>query len=141
MSNPHPLHGARLKVVRAEEHLKSFNEIGRRYIDTEPYEVVLKRDGDYITVEGIVTAEPPPALACVVGEFVTNLRAALDYIAWELAMKAVRKAGITLTGGQQRRIAFPITDNPSTNKTGFAKPDGTPAHLANVCGVPAAAIG
>lgn len=70
----HPLDGARLKVVRAKEHLKSFNEDAWRYVSTDPYDVVSKFEGDIICVEGVVTAEPPPALACIVGDFVTNLR-------------------------------------------------------------------
>jgi len=129
----HPLDGARLKVVRAQEHLKSFNEDAWRYIGTEPSKVVPKLEGDCVGIEGVITAEPPPALACVVGDFVTNLRASLDYIAWELAMKF---GPATLTEGQKRRITFPLV----STKTDFADPKGTAERLRNVCRVPTAAM-
>jgi hypothetical protein len=128
----HPLYGARLKVVRAQEHLKSFNEDAWRYINTEPYQVESKIEGNHICVEGVITAEPPPALACIVGDFVTNLRASLDYIAWELAMLA----GNPLTDGQKRKVSFPI----ASTQANFAKAGGTAEHLRNVCGVPAEAM-
>lgn len=132
----HPLDGARLKIILAQEHLKAFNEEGWRYVSKEPYEVVTKLEGDRIGVEGIITSEPPPGLACIVGDFVTNCRAALDYVAWELVTKAVAAARITLTDGQKRRVTFPIVSNQAT----FAKKDGTADHLAKVCGVPPATM-
>lgn len=128
----HPLDGARLKVVRAKEHLKSFNEEAWRYVNTDPCKVVSKVEGDIVSVEGIVTSQPPPTLACIVGDLVTNCRAALDYIAWELAMRA----GRSLSGRQLKRIMFPIATNP----TDFAKPDGTAAHLRDVCAIPTPAL-
>jgi len=133
MSSPHPLDGALLKVIRADQHLKAFEVECGRYIQTKPYKVVSNFEGDVISVEGVITAEPPPSLACIVGDFVTNLRAALDYIAWELAMKA----GRNLTDQQRRKVTFPL----ASNEANFTKADGTAAHLENVCGVPAEAIG
>ena len=129
---PNPLDGARLKIARAQEHLEAFNEVGGRYIRTEPYGIVSKVEGDFIHVEGVITVEPPRCLACIVGDFVTNLRASLDYIAWELAMKA----GRSLSDSQKRRIAFPI----ALDKASFSKKDGTAAHLERVCGIPATTI-
>src|SRR5438552_626830 len=127
------LDGAKLKVVRATEHLKSFNEEAWRYVSAEPYEVVLQRNQDYISVKGVITTEPPPALACIIGDFVTNLRASLDYVAWELAAKT----GSALSDGQKRGITFPI----AADQAGFSKTNGTADHLQRICGVPAAAIG
>jgi hypothetical protein len=132
MSTPHPLDGARLKVVRAQEHLKSFNEEAWRYMSAEPYEIVPKREANNVTIECIITAEPPPRLACIVGDLVTNLRASLDYIAWELAMLA----GNPLTEVQQKQIAFPI----APTQVSFTQANGTADRLERVCGVPAATI-
>jgi hypothetical protein len=126
------LDGARLKIARAKQHLQSFNDEGSQYVGSEPYEVVTELDGDFIRVRGVITAEPPPTLACIVGDFVTNLRASLDYVAWELAMRA----GRTLTGGEKRNVKFPI----APDKKAFNKADGTAERLAKTCGVSAAAI-
>jgi hypothetical protein len=128
----HALDGARLKVVRAQEHLKSFNEDGWRYMSTEPYQTVLKREGNVVTVECVITAEPPPRLACIVGDCVTNLRAALDYIAWELFLKF---GPSTLSESQKRKIVFPICDSHAS----FTKPNGSAQSLGSVYGLGGAA--
>jgi hypothetical protein len=129
---PHPLHGARLKVVRAQEHLKSFNENGSRYVNTDPYRLVTKREGTVISVEAVITAEPPPGLACVIGDLLTNLRAALDYVAWELF---VRFGPTTPSEAQKRKNAFPIFSNDAD----FAKPNSSAQSLRKVYGVGGAA--
>jgi hypothetical protein len=123
----HRLDGARLKVVRAQQHLKSLNEELRRYIDAKPYEITTKRERNNISVEGIITTEPPPLLACIVGDFVTNLRASLDYVTWQLAN---RFAPVVLNDRQQRQVAFPIV----SEKTNFATANAT-AFLRDTCAV------
>jgi hypothetical protein len=112
----HPLDGARLKVVRAQKHLKALYHEIERYIDAEPYDVPVTQIGNLVSAEGVITAEPPPDLACIVGDCVTNLRAALDYVAWELVARFATKP---LTGKQERRISFPIV----ANKSDFPKAD------------------
>jgi hypothetical protein len=128
----HTLDGARLKVVRAQAHLKAFNEEAGHYIDTQPYKISTKQEGNVISVEGVITAEPLPARACIIGDFVTNLRASLDTIAWELAMLA----GKPLNDGQMKKITFPIT----IKRARFTDKKWTAKHLENVCGVPAATL-
>lgn len=129
---PHPLDGARLKVVRAKEHLDAFNEMSFRYLKTEPYKIVPELGPEVIRIDCIVTAEPPPALAYIVGDFVTNIRAALDYIAWEL----FSKFGPTdWKEGQQRRIIFPIIPS----KPDFTKVDGS-TKLLREANIPAPAL-
>jgi hypothetical protein len=130
----HPLDGARLKVVRAQKHLESFNEEAWRYINTEPHQVIAKREGNIVTVECLITAELDPSLACIVGDFVTNLRAALDYVIWELF---IRFGPTTLTDGQKGGIAFPIV---ASGNADFSKPNGKAAKLSGLCGIPAPAI-
>src|SRR5262249_25301187 len=66
------------------------------------------------------------------GDCICNLRASLDYIAWQLAMLA----GNSLTEAQKKKITFPIApDNAS-----FTRANGAADHLERVCGVPAATI-
>jgi hypothetical protein len=129
----HPLDGARLKIIRAKQHLESFNEEVSRYIRTNPCEVVTEMESDCICITGIVTSQPPPAIACIVGDFVTNLRAVLDYIAWELANKFV---GRPLARGEEERITFPIV---RPGKTNFAELNSA-KFLQTTCRVPACAM-
>jgi hypothetical protein len=83
-----PLDGAKLKVVRAKEHLDSLKvEIGA-YLDTKPYDFLVNERGDELLVgEAVVKVSPPLKLGCIFGDCLTNLRAGLDYVAWELAAK------------------------------------------------------
>jgi hypothetical protein len=132
---PNPLlDGARLKVVRAQEHLQAFNAVGWEYIKTDPYEIRFVKEGDFIGMDCVITTEPPPTLACIIGDFVTNLRAALDYIAWEMAIKA----NPALSDREQGLIFFPLILPPKT-KADFAGNQRV-AHLRDVCRVPATAI-
>jgi len=83
----HPLDGAKLKVVRAQEHLDAFKRELGAYHDSEPVEWVTTFDKP-----GFVTATPaikevPAHLSCIIGDCVTNLNAALDYIAWQIGLK------------------------------------------------------
>jgi|GEM_PF-6624930 len=127
MSNK--LDGARLKISQAKAHLRSFNEEGQKYLSTEPYTLQLTLDEGLVKVEAVITDEPPPALACIIGDFVTNLRAALDYVAWELGTKS---PPAPLTDAQEKRITFPLY----LSHAGFSKSDSTAKFLENVCGVP-----
>jgi hypothetical protein len=129
----HPLDGARLKVVRAKQHLESFNGDAERYINTKPCKVITRIEGDCICVEGVITTEPPAPLACIVGDFVTNLRAALDYIAWELANKFV---GRPLSTREEEAISFPIV---RPGKANFADLKSAKLLQATCC-VPADAM-
>jgi hypothetical protein len=55
-----------------------------------------------------LTTDPPLRLSVIVGDCVTNTRAALDYIVWELAQKHLT-GGIDLAKQSDRQIlSFPI---------------------------------
>jgi hypothetical protein len=67
------------------ESLKA--EIGR-YLDTRPYEFPTERDGGVLTARpAIIKVEPPLRLGGIFGDCLGNLRASLDYIAWQLATR------------------------------------------------------
>jgi hypothetical protein len=98
------LDGARLKVVRAKVHLKSLKAEIAKYAGSSPHEVVIEIDGDSATGRLAIKHEPPLMLSCIIGDCVSNLRAALDYIAWQLAG---RYAGRALIPGRDKPF-FPI---------------------------------
>jgi hypothetical protein len=131
----HALDGARIKIDRAKEHLDSLKGEIQRYIDCKPFEVPLEVKGDMTRTcrPLVLRLEPPLRLSTIIGDCVTNLRASLDYIAWELATKY---AATPLKSGQQKRVQFPIT----LTQQDFSKVSGTADHLRNVCNIPAAAL-
>src|SRR5690242_12983375 len=102
-----PLDGARLKVVRAQEHLDSFKAESCRYLDEQPHEIRSQFQGDGQALPHLDFSAPPHRLSVIIGDCVTNCRAALDYIAWELVKHYFTG---TLTPKQERSIAFTIVD-------------------------------
>jgi hypothetical protein len=101
-----PLEAARLKLDRAKEHLQAFdNESGDWLEQTDFCRFDFEDDGDqrWYTVDlGVFT--PPTRLSAILGDCLQNLRASLDYLAWELVI-ANRKAPTNKT-------AFPIYREP-----------------------------
>src|SRR5688572_25155006 len=85
----HPLDGARLKIIRAQEHLDSLKTHILMYLHELPYEFRPEKYGDLQEpiFMPIITTQPPVRLGTVIGDCVNNARAALDYVAWELATK------------------------------------------------------
>ncbi|MFZ0339056.1 MAG: hypothetical protein WAL45_13555 [Terracidiphilus sp.] len=80
----------RLKIERADEHLKLLESELARYYATHPAEFVPEGDvhrdelgGEYVFGSFKVDA-PPPLLAMIMGDALQNLRSALDYLIWEL---------------------------------------------------------
>ena len=72
-----------LKVKRAQKHMVDIYHLARAYSETHPYEFIRvrlpnrHRKARY-TVR--ITEQPDPMLAVMVGDFVHNLRSALDHI-------------------------------------------------------------
>lgn len=101
-----PLDGAKLKIVWAQKHLDCLKaEIGT-YLAEKPYKVDAYRDGDIIRIgRTIITREPPLDFGCIFGDCLNNLRASLDYIAWECARKHTPPATLIRQGNA---IHFPI---------------------------------
>jgi hypothetical protein len=81
----HPLDGARLKVIRAQEHLDSLKAEIAMYLKGGPYAVVAHDKSDPGST--ISALQPPLRLSTVVGDVVVNARASLDYIIFQLARK------------------------------------------------------
>src|SRR5665213_4296904 len=128
----HPLDGARLKIVRAQEHLDSIkSEIGA-YLKTRPYRVAAKIDrNDRLRMPVEITVQPPTHIAMVIGDCVTNIRAALDYVAWELAVRYFNPR-LDVASLEERRIAsLPLYqvagDNGYTNRLKSLAKRGMPA--------------
>jgi len=108
-----PLAGCRAKLERAETHLDSLNDLIDPFLESEPkpYRLFTKVDVDtarYIGVVGI-SREPPLEWSAIAGDFLQNLRAALDHLIWVL----IRANGQRPSGGS----AFPIFDQMPPKKS------------------------
>jgi hypothetical protein len=100
------LSGCRAKTERAKQHLRDLYGAYQGFIQLNPYGIVLDHDPD--TGERVwrarVSHNPPLAWAPTIGDIVHNLRAALDYLAWELVI-----AG---GGTPDKHTQFPVRYTP-----------------------------
>ena len=97
------LDGARLKIGRAEEHVRELEREIRAYLQTHPYEFLQEAQGATPQIVPIQVRVPPPShLSCIVGDVVYNSRAALELVFWALALETGPK------DPDRDRISFPI---------------------------------
>jgi hypothetical protein len=93
------------KLDRAATHLAELKAKIVEFRKSRPYYVAI--EGDVDTGEWIAIVKPrqqPDGLGVVVGDIVSNLRAALDYLVYALAWLD--------SGSPQRKTQFPIADAP-----------------------------
>ena len=108
-----PLSSSRLKIKRANVHISALRRsIGcsfspQHHISEQPISDGVLQGAKIVNVS-IEPSLRRDSWGLIIGDIVTNLRASLDHIAWELAMLNVRKSGIELEPRQQRSIAFPL---------------------------------
>lgn len=72
-----------LKFQRAEKHMVDIQEEAKRYAGRNPYEFIRIRLPDSqneIRFRFHITEQPDPVIAVMLGDFIHNLRSALDYI-------------------------------------------------------------
>lgn len=97
------LEGVKLKIDRANEHLKKLHKEVDDYLNSRPYEVVAKpRPGASALLVCKVYRQPPIKLSLLLGDFLHNLRSSLDHLAWQLVL---------VNGGTPgKKTAFPILE-------------------------------
>lgn len=96
------LEGVKLKLVRAEEHLCLLDQKVKEYFNRDPLEVVKKTDGEFVRAILHIREQPPPYLGVIIGDYLHNMRSALDHLFWQLL-------NFPLPGGiRANRLNFPI---------------------------------
>lgn len=97
----------RAKLSRADEHRQVFDRLLGRFLDEDPYSIAFEFDPDtgWHSFRWVVRHNPPlEDFALIEGDFLTNLRGALDYLAWQLVLAAGNQPTI--------RTAFPAVIKP-----------------------------
>jgi hypothetical protein len=113
---PHPLDGAKLKIVRAEEHLDSLKCEIRMFIHENPAHLRSEEDGDFWSLTPEFRIPPPLRLSTIIGDCVVNLRAALDYVVWEIARTHANPPLVPTDKGDKKLFSMPIYDHPPNIK-------------------------
>lgn len=105
----HPLDGADVRLNRVVKHLAELKETIGRFLDDEheiaASSVHLNPDPGPPVIYTRHESPIPPIIPILVGEIVYHLRAALDYLVYELA--------ILDSGSVKDRTQFPIEDAPA----------------------------
>jgi hypothetical protein len=97
------LSGILLKARRACEQYDGFKELVRAWLESQPYVVEPQFNPEANELLGIIRMrEPhPPIWMILLGEFIHNLRSALDHLVWQLV--------ILETGNPPKtKVQFPI---------------------------------
>jgi hypothetical protein len=112
----HPLDNAYIRLDRAEEHLKELTSAGVEIVNAEMQSILN-------SLQMRMRAQPtlelrfwqplntiPPKFAVLIGEVIQNLRIALEYLVYELA--------ILDSGNVQPGTQFPIADTEKRERRG-----------------------
>lgn len=85
----HPLDGARRRIERADKHLQDFIGEVEAYALSEANNIAVQYDDVRDQPNFILAPKTPlpPVLSLIVSDCIHNLRAALDYVVYELARK------------------------------------------------------
>jgi len=118
MATIDPLRDVHDRVARAEEHLEPIKRHIIAYLNSAFDNVVgeFKEDEEGTWLHLVdATFLPPPRMHTLIGEFLHNLRSALDHLAWRL---------VEQNGGKTTEdTRFPILwEPPPANKKGVAPP-------------------
>jgi len=84
-----------LKVQRAEKHMVDINHEAVRYASSNPYSftrIRLPESQKEIRMRFHITEQPDPMIAVMLGDFIHNLRSALDYVVVACVPKQRRKS-------------------------------------------------
>jgi hypothetical protein len=96
----HPFDAARLKVARAEEHIREFEREVRVYLDTHPYEFIRSSQVLANIADTSVSMGDPRAAYAVVQDGRIGLRR----VAYDTERAAGRVAELPLTSDRRRRL-------------------------------------
>lgn len=99
-----PFEGPKLKIERANVHIRDLQSAVAVFHQTEPYTLVREEKGDKYVYKIKLLKPIPSSFALLIGDAIQNLRTALDYAACCLAIQNKPSIGIN-------DIAFPIGRN------------------------------
>lgn len=114
--------GPALKMQRAVKHLHDTEQLISDYLQSSPYHIEVQTDQQSSAYVVTTTHTPPPdAIALSFGDFLNNLRSALDHLA---RMLVQQNGGIPVDG--PGGTTFPITRNAKEDLTNIKGGATTP---------------
>lgn len=80
------LEGVYAKLDRARVHARELTDVIGTAIDPASYDIAVNRRGNQLVYSVGTVPEVPTESSLLLGDFLTNLRAALDHLAWRLVL-------------------------------------------------------
>lgn len=77
------------KLGRAQSHALDFDRACIEFFGSQPHRIIIHMEADpphWLVFKWEVREPPPRVLALIYGDILTNLRGALDYLAWQLVL-------------------------------------------------------
>lgn len=100
-----PFYSTRLKVERANHHIRDLERQLTDYSNSHPHVITIKEDP--YTKRFLIYVnfpdKPPPEMALTIGDAIHNLRTALDHMMWEMIGRD--------HGSQHNNLYFPMGNN------------------------------
>jgi hypothetical protein len=110
---------------RADSRRQDMVKVWNDYVDRDPHDIELVHQGQGIHVVRVIENEPIPAdFPGLFGEWLYNLRAALDYIIWA----AAAYASGTLPPPREGVLQYPIYDDEATWERNLYRIRDLPEH-------------
>lgn len=108
------LQSARLKIVRATEHLDAIKKVIKVVAESDCYEIVKDSNGrEAVYFKG----EPPTEISILVGEVVYQIRSAIDHLAFDLVK--LNPSHAALPTNWEKNCCFPLWLVASKKGTGY----------------------
>jgi hypothetical protein len=87
----HPLSGIQAKMVRSRQHYDALNGEINAFLGRNPVEIIADLDAQKRshTLRAKTTENVPLSIRVLIGETLTQLRSALDHLAWQLALLTI----------------------------------------------------
>ncbi|GAB4352446.1 MAG: hypothetical protein Kow00114_01150 [Kiloniellaceae bacterium] len=98
---PDPFEGPKLKIERAEAHIRDLQAAVAAFHQTDPYALVREEKGGKYHYRIRILQPVPTSFALLIGDAIQNLRTALDYAACCLAIQKNPAANVN-------DVSFPI---------------------------------
>lgn len=104
------------RLDRSDELRQEMTELWNAYLDKSPYDTDFVGYGDGVYILRVLEEEPPPLeLAVATGEWLYNLRSALDYLIWATA---AHESGRIPPPGEGQ-LQYPIYDSEDAWNSNF----------------------
>jgi len=114
------LDGARLKVVRAKEHLDAIEDAIASYIKSEPYIMSAKKYIQGRHPQAELSNQIHPRISAIIGDCLHNLRCSLDYVMWEVGGTYADRVLVPPPHGRDK-LYFPICHAPTEFDNRYVK--------------------